>query len=353
LQALLAAAVAIPAVAVSTVQAHGATEAAPPTLLAFSFLGTPTMLVDPSGGPSDGPGAAIAGNTNTFQPPSKVTIHVPPGYPIATGAPGTTLGAVAAIALDENKTLQTATELQLFGPVTAGDPAHYPPDSPASACDPRPHTAVWSAELSALGLDLAIPIFVDAGASPAESAQLVFCAPVPSTSDGTPTNAAPLPIGLLQFSSLVGQPSGSTTYTLSAEVVPLGPDLRTAAPSEAYEVRTALPARLTLTGPKKAKTYEVTLHGRLTLSGRPLAKVDVDIGNLNQNDPAADITEAKTDKAGRFSVQLPITRTTRFLASAFGPLVLPCPTPSTQPRGCASLTVPSSPVVGWTVRVTS
>jgi hypothetical protein len=97
----------------------------------------------------------------------------------------------------------------------------------------------------------------------------------------------------------------------------------------------------------------VTLRGRLTLTGRPLAKVAVDVGNLNQNDPAADIVEARTDKAGRFSVKLPITRTTRFLASAFGPLVMACPTASTEPRGCASMTVPSSPVVGWTVRVSS
>jgi hypothetical protein len=340
-------------VAVSTVQAHGATRAASPTLLAFSFLGTPTMLVDPTGGPQDGPGAAIAGDPNTFVPPSKVTIHVPAGFPMVAGTTGTALGDVEAIALDQNNVLRTATELEMFGPVTADDPSHYPPGSPASACDPRAHTAVWAAQLSAVGVSLDIPIFVDAGAGPAESAQLVFCAPVPHTGDGTPTSTTPLAIGLLQFSNLFGAPSASKTYTLSAEVVPLGPDLTTAAPSQAYEVRSALPAHITLTGPKTAKTYVVMLHGRLTLSGKPLAGIEVDVGNLNQNDPAADVAETKTDKGGRFSVKLPITRTTHFLASAFGPLVLPCSSASTQPGGCASMTVPSSPVVGWTVRVPS
>ncbi len=352
LQALLATAVAIPAVAASTIPAHGAIQAAPPTLLAFSFVGTPTMLVDPTGGPDDGPGAALAGDPNTFLPPSKVTIHVPAGFPMATGTPGTTLGEVEAIAFDENKTLNTATELELFGAVNADDPSRYPPDSTASACDPRPHSAVWSAQLSTLGLDLDIPLFVDAGASPAEEAQVVFCAPVPRTSDGTPTGGAPLAMGLLQFSSLLGQP-GSKAYTLSAEVVPLAADLRTPDPTDAFELRSALPAHLTLTGPKTAKTYEVTLRGRLTVGGKPLVKVAVDVGNLNQNDPAADIAEARTDKTGRFSVKLAITRTTRFLAAASGPLVLACPKPSSQPRGCASMTVPSSPVVTWTVRVTS
>src|SRR5207253_1247258 len=118
LHALVAIAVVVPAVAVSTASAC-TTAKPPPPLLAFSFAGTPTMLVDATGEEgNDGPPAAFAGNPNRFQPPSKVAIRVPGGFPIATGAVGSTLGRVEALASEEDPARSLDSYLLLEGPVT-------------------------------------------------------------------------------------------------------------------------------------------------------------------------------------------------------------------------------------------
>jgi hypothetical protein len=310
------------------------------------------MLIDPldrEGGDELPIAYAPGPDPSRFLPPSRVAISVPEDYPLPGGSARIRLGEVEAVTMDGDAASGVSSGAYLEGPILTGDPSGYAPDSPASTCDPRPHSQVWEAKLSAFRLVLDIPVFVDPPSRSGESAELVLCSPVPSV-NGKPVGPAPIQIEALIFRLPIPPLQGRATYSWSAQVTPLGSDLTTPSPSDTFEIRALLPSRLTLTGPKVAQTYHVTLHGRLTVGGRPMAGVPVSVWSTNPNDGGIG-GSAKTGKNGRFSVSVPITRTTSYLASAYGPLVVRCSASSAAPAGCLSTTITGPPDAIWKVRV--
>jgi len=214
------------------------------------------------------------------------------------------------------------------------DPNRYASNPKLQACASGTHAAVWRLE------PLDIPVFVDAASGP-DSALGGYVLRV----------CLDLPAGLsfrdlsLELERTVGVPTLPGIYVWHAFITP-ATSSGTVDEAATWEVRALVPwpAVLSLHARRGKSKGRYVLYGRLTLAGRPRGGATIRIlrlvpptegsGTISIGLSTPKATE--TNRAGRFSIAVRVTRRTDFFALWFPFPRDGCSTPSTAPGGCQS-----------------
>jgi len=275
--------------------------------------------------PASGPAAA------------SIVLYTPHGYGVAVGqAAGTKLGTVVAGVSVGGST----TEIEADGDLVADDPAKYV----GNTCAPGLHAGVFVANLSASGITVPVPLYVDP-TSAADAAlgsfkiQACLASPdVPAAMGGSPGGLRVLEADI-DFESVFTNPAAPGAYTWSVFDTPFTPGTATPDPTGTVEARSivGLPKLFSVKWALNAIKTRVTLSGKVTEGGRPRAGVNVRFLGGPQKDPDSwkpfGVTKTKAD--GSFSFTRPVTASL-YLAELINPYISDSCTVagSTAPKGC-------------------
>jgi hypothetical protein len=333
---------------VSTTAADGRTLADPPAqLLVVPFNTTP--------------GAAGAETEVELSLPASsalavqaVTVYVPADYAVAVGSPpGTAIGE-ATLKLAGSSEPATANVITVDPTPLATDPA-------AQACAPGPHVAAWSAVFALSGQSFPLTIFADptSGEELARgSYKLVYCLPSPSIpvdQGGMPAGARVVDVDLDLRGVFTNPPAGGQLLW-RAIVIPYAAGTGTAAPDQAFEVRSLvfLPQVLTAKASYNVKKGAVVVNGKLIAAHAPrgAVKVHIVVGAHADLSDARELGTAQTKRNGTFSLVKKVARKKAVQRLTLVAYVNPYDAGCGQPAalavgGCLDETIaPAPPVVG-------
>jgi lipoprotein-anchoring transpeptidase ErfK/SrfK len=218
-----------------------------------------------------------------------VVVYVPAGFAAQLGrSAGTAVGTVPSAVAQVGD-----ADVALAGSVYEADPATLS----GSSCPSGAHAAVWTLQLSGPGVDLSVPVVLDAAGMP-ESAyssyRLELC----------PGDARvrELTVRLDGVFETPGQ-AGAFVWRAVTSTDGAGPEveLRSTMP---------LPVTLSLTGRYDAASKAARLYGALTAGGGPVVGAPVVVSGSRGKS-----MQEITDSRGRFEVARRISAATRFRAS--------------------------------------
>ena len=241
--------------------------------------------------------------------PASLVFYSPQGYGFAVGqAAGTKIGTVVAGVTVGGST----TEVEADGDLVADDPAKYFGNS----CAPGLHAAVFVANLTASGITVPVPLYVDP-TSAAESMlggfkiQACLGSPdVPAAIGGAPGGVR-LVEAYLDFANVFTNPAASGTYTWRLIETPFTPGTATPDATATIEARSlvGLPKLFSLKWALNASKSRLTLSGKVSEAGKPRAAVNVRFLGGPQKDAdtwkALGVTKTKAD--GSFSFTKAVT----------------------------------------------
>ena len=241
--------------------------------------------------------------------PASLVFYSPQGYGFTLGqAAGTKIGTVVAGVTVGG----SAAEIEADGDLVADDPAKYV----GNTCAPGAHTAVFVANLTASGLTVPVPLFVDptTGAETALGGfkiEACFAAPdVPPAIGGAPAGVR-LVEAYLDFETVFTNPSAAGTYTWRLFETPFTPGTATADSTGTIEARSlvGLPKLFSFKWALNAARNRVTLSGKVTEAGKPRAGVNVRFlgGPKNSLDSWKPFGVTKTKADGSFSFTKAVT----------------------------------------------
>ena len=244
---------------------------------------------------------------DVFLPPSgpaeaSIVFYAPQGYGVTVGQPaGTKIGAVAA-----NVTVGgSTTPVEADGALVADDPAKYV----GNACAPGLHAAVFVANLTASGVTVQVPLYVDP-ASGADTAIGSFKIQACLASPDVPAAMGGAPGGLrlveadLDFATVFTNPAATGNYTWSVFETPFTAGMTTPNPAGTVEARSivGLPKLFSVKWALNAKKNGAAFKGKVTEGGKPRAGVNVRfLASQKQTGPWAAFGVAKTKADGSFS----------------------------------------------------
>lgn len=275
--------------------------------------------------PQSGPAAA------------SLVLYSPQGYGVTLGqAPGTKIGTVAAGVTVGGST----TVIEADGDLVTDDPAKYV----GNTCAPGVHAAVFVANLTASGITIPVPFYVDAtsGTDAAHGGfriQACLAAPdVPAALGGAPAGLRLLEADL-DFVSVFTNPSAPGTYTWSVFNTPFTPGTATPDPTGTVEARSlvGLPKLFSVKSALNARKTVVTLTGKLTEGGKPRAGVNVRFQGGPQKSFSSwkPLGVAKTKANGSFSFTKAIASSLYIYARVYPYVGNTCTAAgSTAPKGC-------------------
>ncbi len=268
---------------------------------------------------------------------ASLILYAPKGYGVTVGqAPGTKVGSVAA-----GVTLGSSTSaIEADGDIVADDPAKYF----GNTCAPGLHAAVFVANLTASGVTIPVPLYVDpTGTSESTlggfKIQACLAAPdVPAALGGAPGGLRLLEADL-DFTSVFTNPAAPGTYTWRLFDTPFTAGTTTSDPTQTAEARSlvGLPKLFSLKWALSKTKTKVTLSGKVNEAGRPRAGINVRFlgGPKNSFDSWKEIGVAKTKGDGSFSFTKPITSSLYIFAHVFSYISNSCSEPgSTAVKGC-------------------
>ncbi len=257
-----------------------------------------------------------------------LTVYAPPGYSAWLDRPaGTQVGEVFSAVADVD-----GRDVALAGSLRVADAAA----GEESDCSSGTHAAVWVLALSGPGLDVAVPVVLDAVGLEPESAYASY--------------RFELCLGEVRLHSLVLRldgifvnPGGAGEYRWRAKLSAglLAPDV---------ELRSTalLPVTLSLTGRYEASSQRALLRGILMAGGRPVVGAEVGVAG------GGGTGTALTDALGRFALGRSIRARTTFRATVSSDAVdvtaIGCEAPIAA-GGCVSADLSPFSVQSGAVRV--
>jgi len=287
-------------------------------------LGSPTDTELDVVVPQNGPAAA------------SLVLYAPKGYQLTLGqAPGTKLGTVAA-----SLAVGSGTPVDAQGALVADDPAKYV----GNTCAPGAHAAVFVANLSASGITVPVPFYVDP-TSGADAAVGSFKLQACLASPDVPASVGGAPGGLrlleadVDFVSVFTNPTASGTYTWSVFDTPFTPGTATADPTGTVEARSlvSLPKLFSLKWALDKTKRKLTLSGKVNEGAKPRAGVNVRFagGPKKSLDSWKPLGVAKTKADGSYSFTRAISGPLYVFAYINPYIEDTCTAPgSSAPKGC-------------------
>ncbi len=275
--------------------------------------------------PANGPAAA------------SLVFYAPQGYGVTIGQPaGTKVGSVISGVTVGSST----TELEADGGLVADDPSKYF----GNTCAPGLHAAVFVANLTASGIPVQVPFYVDP-TSTSESTlggfkiQACLGSPdVPAAIGGAPGGVR-LIEAYLDFTNVFVNPAAPGTYTWRVFNTPFTPGTATPDATKTIEARSivGLPKLFSLKWALNTTRTRLTLRGKVNEAGRPRAGVNVRfVGGPKQDVnswTALGVTKTKGD--GSFSFTRAVTGSLYVFAHVNAYISDSCSAPgSTAPLGC-------------------
>lgn len=241
---------------------------------------------------------------------SSVTVYTPATYAVATGdPPGTAIGE-ATIGLAGTAARATANVLTF-------DPTPLATDPKAQACAPGTHAAAWSAVFSLSGQAFELTVFADptSGDEAARgSYRLVYCLPSPSLpadQGGMPGGARIVDLDL-DLRGVITNPAAAGQLVWRAIVTPYAAGTATAAPDQAFELRSLvfLPQILTAKATFDAAKGTVVVTGKLTGARVPRGAVNVHVvvGARADLADAHELGVARTKRDGSYALARKVAR---------------------------------------------
>jgi hypothetical protein len=269
--------------------------------------------------------------------PGRVAIYVPHGFAIAEGAlPGAPLGTAIIDTANSRGRVERLEGSVAVAPFDMGR------EEAGRACSGTDHIGAWLLRLAGGNRRVEVPVYLalpGPGDPPGTSMRLDLCLAALATTVGGPAPSV-WAIGLSLTE--VSQPVRLGSYLWRAVVTPLAADQRTLRPGAAYELRARVPVphRLIFRGRYLTRERVALLSGSLRARGSARSRIEVAIVSLDRvitktgfivRDAA--VALARTSSAGRYTVRVPMRRTTGFLAYAI-PVEGACSGPSIAPAGC-------------------
>jgi hypothetical protein len=284
---------------------------------------------------------------------AQVTIYVASGYSGSLGTPGQAVGTAEAQVLTS---IAPTQPIPVKGAIMADDPSKYVVQ--AAQCTRSPtHTAVWILQLEAAGQQLLVPAYVDATATPADTAlgsfRITVCLPSPyiPPSAGGAALGAKLVTATLHLSNVFVLPgqNGEYGWTVIATPYTVGTATVNAAGTVQARAFVRLPALLGLTAKYAKKTKTYTLTGKLTENLQGLAGVAVQIFSGPSKTKLKKTKTVTTKAGGTFSLKVAAKKTQYFqarvsvparsIACTGGVPGLPCASATVDPFSAKSATV--------------
>ena len=233
---------------------------------------------------------------------ASIVFYAPQGYGVTVGQPaGTKVGVVAA-----NVTIGgSTTAIEADGNLVTDDPATYV----GNTCAPGVHAAVFVANLTASGITVAVPLYVDptSGADTALGSfriQACLASPdVPAAMGGAPGGLRLIEADL-DFATVFTNPAATGAYTWSVFETPFTPGTTTPNPAATVEARSivGLPKLFSLKWALNAKKTGATFGGKVTEGGKARAGVNVRfLSSQKKTGPWAELGVAKTKANGSFN----------------------------------------------------
>ncbi len=241
--------------------------------------------------------------------PASLVFYAPQGYGATVGqAAGTKVGTVVAGVSVAGST----TEIEADADLVADDPAKYF----GNTCAPGLHAAVFVANLTASGITVPVPFYVDP-TSAAEATLGGFKIQACLASPDVPAAIGGAPGGLrlieayLDFASVFTNPSAPGTYTWRVFDTPFTPGTTTPDATRTTEARSlvGLPKLFSVKWALNAIKTRLTLSGKVTEAGKPRAGVNVRFVGGPQKSAASwqALGVAKTKGDGSFSFTRAVT----------------------------------------------
>ncbi len=245
---------------------------------------------------------------DVFLPPSgpaeaSIVFYAPQGYGVTVGQPaGTKIGAVAA-----NVTVGgSTTAVEADGDLVADDPAKYV----GNTCAPGIHAAVFVANLSAAGVTVQVPLYVDptSGADTAIGSfkiQACLASPdVPAAMGGAPGGLRLIEADL-DFATVFTNPAATGNYTWSVFETPFAAGTTTPDPAGTVEARSivGLPKLFSVKWALDAKKDRRHLQGQGRRRRQAARRSERPLPRLAEEDRAVVGIRGREDEGGRL-VQL-------------------------------------------------
>jgi hypothetical protein len=274
--------------------------------------------------PASGPAAA------------SIVLYTPQGYGVTASQAGTKIGTVAASVTLGGSTKQVEAD----GDLVTDDPAKYV----GNTCAPGLHAAVFVANLTAAGVTVPVPLYVDP-TSAADAAlggfkiQACLAAPdVPAALGGAPAGLRVLEADL-DFTHVFTNPASTGTYTWRVFNTAFTQGTTTPDPTSTVEARAlvGLPKLFSLKWALNATKTKVALSGKLLEAGKPRARVNVNFRGGPQQTYSSwkPLGVAQTKADGSFSFTKAITTSVYVYAYVNAYAGDFCTVPgSIAPRGC-------------------
>lgn len=318
----------------------GAPDVAALTVMVGSQEGQSYLLVALEGvSPTSRGGGSLAST------PAAFTMTSPPGFSVATPAPGTPVGQVLGALIAGNG--DTSGAAYGGGTLTTVDPAAFAADPAAQQCAPGAHAIALRASFTVLGQTVSLPAAVDVDAAD-QRFTLRMCTVV-APSPQFPKGLA-LALPSIFLTGVVGGPAGAGEYLWSARVTPTITGTVEGDPARAFDIRARIvvPHVLTVRTGYDARQKRGIVNGKLTLQGKPRAGAEVEIATFSGDDDLGQTT-VRTDASGAFSARVPVRgRTQVDVEVPYDPAR--CRDASDAPGGCVSETLMTPDPVIATIR---